>query len=98
MSTFSFLPPAANDIITVNLPTPISSPSTEGLILTFRKLRGSINQTTPNWQFTTVTPIILPLGNSLTGGGGANSSSSRNSNTVMYVIVLFGGVYYYVEI
>ena len=97
MSTFSSTDPSiANDIITVNLPTP--TVSLEGFTLTFRKLRGSFDTASTNWSFVAPSSLILSTTRTLTTPGGANAISNQNGLTIKYIIAGYLGVYYYLQI
>lgn len=97
MSNYSSASPSTiNDIITINLPTPTAS--LEGFTLTFRKLRGSIDNSTTNWTFVAPSPLILSTTRSLTTTGGANAISNQTGLTIKYIIAGYLGVYYYLQI
>lgn len=97
MSTYSSAYPSIiNDVIAIDLPTPTAS--LEGFTLTFRKMRGSVDTTSPNWTFSAPGSYILSTTRSLTTTGGANASSTQNDLNVKFIIAGYSNVYYYLQI
>jgi hypothetical protein len=88
----------ANSIITINLPTLPTDGSLDGYTFQLRKVRGGVNQTTPNWIINSVGgAFLIPNGNTLNAGsGGTNSTSNLNSFTQRYTIITYSGIGYYI--
>lgn len=81
-----------NTVITVNLPILPTDGSLDGYLFTFRKLRGGINQTTPNWIFN---GSIIPVDNTLNG---VQNTYNVNSFNIQYIIVTYNSIGYYIAI
>ena len=87
-----------NSIITVNLPQLPTDGSLDGYTFQLRKVRGGVNQTSPNWIINSLGgAYLLPNGNTLNvGSGGTNSTSNLNSFTQRYTIITVANVGYYI--
>lgn len=97
MTTYDSGNIGVNSIITVNLPALPTDGSLDGYTFQLRKLRGGVNQTSPNWSINTVASILIPNGNTLNlGSGGTNTTSNVSSFTQRYTIITFNNVGYYI--
>lgn len=97
MTTYDTGSTISNSIITVNLPVLPTDGSLDGYTFQLRKLRGGVNQTSPNWSINTPTSIIIPNGNTLNlGSGGTNTNSNPSSFTQRYNIITYSGIGYYI--
>jgi hypothetical protein len=96
VSDFSSTNPATvNDIITVNLPTPTAD--IEGIIYTFRKIRGAFSTSGNNWAFNFATASYVANNNSLTTTG--QPVSVFNTGAIVVRLVVVGddlGSYYWI--
>lgn len=95
MSLYSSANPStANDLITVNLPTPTAQ--LDGCYFCFRKLRGQISNGSANWQFVTSPPSLLAGGASLTTGANPVSSNLSFNPGIQRIFVMgYAGSYYW---
>ena len=96
VSDFSSTNPATvNDPITVNLPTPTAE--IDGIIYTFRKIRGAFNTTGNNWLFNFATACYVANNNSLTTTGQPVSVFNTSAIVIRFVVVGDGlGAFYWI--
>jgi hypothetical protein len=86
----------ANSIITVNLPSLPTDGSLDGFSFQFRKVRGGVNQSSPNWTFVAPAFIIIPFNRTFNAGsGGIKMTDNINSFTNRIEIITIGGIGYY---
>lgn len=87
-------PATANDVITYNMPAPTAD--IEGIIYTFRKIRGGVSAATTNYQFNFATSSYIVNNTTLTTPGQPVNTFSTSALQIRFTVVGYLGVYYWI--
>lgn len=95
VSGFSSTNPATvNDIITFNMPTPTAD--IEGIVYTFRKVRGAFSAGSTNLTFNWTTNSYIVNNTGLTTTGQPTNIFSTSATLIRMVVVGYLGTYYFI--
>jgi len=83
-----------NDIITFTMPTPTAE--IEGIVYTFRKIRGGVSTGTTNMTFNWPTNSYIANNTSLTTTGQPANTLSSNQQSIRFTVVGYLGTYYFI--
>jgi hypothetical protein len=87
-------PATVNDIITFTMPNPTSD--MEGVIYTFRKIRGAISAGTTNLTFNWSGNYYIVNNTSLTTTGQPTNTFTTSAPLIRFICVGYLGVYYFI--
>ena len=85
---------AVNDNITFTMPTPTAE--LEGIVYTFRKIRGGVSTTGTNMTFNWPTNSYIANNTSLTTTGQPVNTLSSNPQSIRFTVVGYLGTYYFI--